>query len=599
MTRLSCAAIIPAVLDPFREDVKNFAGAQVGLDGDELDALVGRPSDPSFGDYALVCHRVAKKAGRKANELAAAVAGAFAPTPRIVSADAAGPYVNFRADDVALARHVIGRILEEGRTFGRSRDGEGRTVVIEFSSPNIAKPFAIGHLRSTCIGWSLSKLLEAQGCHVVRLNHPGDWGTQFGLLLAAFEDEGDEGALKAEGVRYLHRLYVRANERADADEAYRDRAKAAFKALEDGDGGARRLWSRFREISMDEFQRIYDLLRVRFDSLDGEAACEPEIPKVLELLEQTKLLETSEGALVVRLKGEMPPAMLLKSDGATTYLARDLAAAVLRAERYAFDRCIYVVGADQKLHFRQLFGVVDRMAEAAKAADAPGRLRRLVERVGEDWPRRLVHVDFGLIRFGGKKMRSRKGTAVLLERVLQEAMERARDVVRESAPELQEEEIAELSRPVGLGAVIFFDLSKKRGKDADFRLDEVVRLLGDTGPYVHYTHARLCGILRKAGERDYSGAKPELLSADEERRLVRMLFRFPDAGARAAENYEPSAVALYLLHLCSDVNSFYNNCRVLGEANQIELARLALVRCARTVLASGLELLGMEAPERM
>jgi arginyl-tRNA synthetase len=629
---------------PLAAEIAARLARALTVDAAELAGLLTQPPRPELGDYALPCFELAKKLRRSPKEIAAELAEGFSPDDVIEEARAAGPYVNVRVSTEALAREVLSgvrRAAAEGRAYAASREGEGRTVVVEYSSPNIAKPFGIGHLRSTVIGAALVRLYEAGGFNVVKLNYPGDWGTQFGVQLAKYARDGKENRLKSEGIGYLVSEYQNAtaeierslhvlrpgegrgvcyeyagdqevcqeglNPPARSDRSIEcqpsdsegplyqfngesarhplDRAAAreAFKKLEDGDEESCRLWKRFRDLSLEEFQRVYDLLGVEFDSFDGEAATRPLIPGAIGELERRGLLVESEGARVVELGlGEnVPPAMIVKSDDATTYLARDLAEVLSRREKYHFDRCIYVVGRDQELHFRQLF--------------------RVLELMGLDWADACVHVPFGMIRFGGGKMRTRAGGTVGLENVLDRAFEEVGRVVesRTKGALLAGEEQDRASREVAVGAVVFADLSRRRIKDFDFDWETAFSLEGDSGPYLMYAHARACGIIAKAGREPPTEVDFSRLSSGPERALLFALGRYPDAVARAREENEPSVLGSHLLEIGRALNHFYNTCRVIGEERALEDARLLLAYCARAVLAEALGILGIRAPEAM
>jgi len=587
---------------PLSGEIAHLVADALALDPREVAPLLGAPPQASMGDYALPCFALAPRLGKDPKSLARELESRLAAGGAIKEARAAGPYLNIRVSTEALAREVLGGIVraaEVGRPYAATDECAGKTVVIEYSSPNIAKPFGIGHLRSTVIGNSLARLYAAAGCRVVRLNYLGDWGTQFGYLLANWRLAGDEARLEKEGVDYLVELYKDATEKAGrtidsplelerlgnyapaGTPTFAEVAACAFKALERGDEESRKNWQRFRDVSLREFQRVYDLLGVSFDSFDGEAATQPSIPAAVERLRTSGLLEESEGAQVVRLGlGEnVPPAMILKSDGATTYLARDLAAVLDRWERYRFERCVYVVGRDQELHFRQLF--------------------RVLELMGLDWAARCVHVPFGMIRFGGEKMRTRKGTSVLLGDVLARAFEELGRIVetRKKGGTLDEAAQRAADRAVAIGAVIFADLSRRRIKDFDFDWETAFSLEGDSGPYLQYAHARAVGILKKAGRTPPRDADLSLLSSEAERELVMALGRYPDAVARARSANEPSILGSHLVEIGRALNQFYNACRVLGSERGLEDARLLLVSCARTVLAEALGMLGIAAPE--
>jgi arginyl-tRNA synthetase len=556
----------------------------------EVRANLRSPPDPKMGDYSFAPFKYAKAAKTSPPEIAKAVVehAKAAATDEGIEVSPAGPYANFTLSSALLARTVLEGISRtvttEGGRYADSGEGAGKTIVVEYSSPNIAKPFGIGHLRSTVIGKSLIRLNESAGYRVVKLNYPGDWGTQFGLMLTAWRKWGDDAKLESDGVEYLVSLYTRANAEAKEDKQFHTEAREAFKRLEDGDEDSLALWRRFREASLKEFERVYDLLGVEFDSLDGEAATRPLIDGAIAELEKRGLLVKSEGAMVVELGlgDNVPPGMIRKSDGATTYLARDLAAVLERKRVHDFGRCVYVVGRDQELHFRQLF--------------------RILELMKLDWAEECVHIPFGMIRFGGEKMRTRAGTTVGLGDVLDRAFEEVGKVVasREKGAELEAGVQERASRSVAIGAVIYADLSRKRIKDYDFDWTRAFSLDGDSGPYLQYAHARACGILRKAGREVTTDVDFALLSSEPERALLKTLGHYPDMVALARRDDEPSVLATYIVELGSALNFFYNNCRVLGEDDRaLEDARLLLVRATRDILAEALWMLGIEAPASM
>lgn len=573
-----------------KEEISGVIAGTLGVGPSEVASSLVAPPEPALGDYALPCFPFAGRLGKSPNAIARDLEARLAGHPCIEKASAAGPYLNIRVKAEMLAREVLSGIVQavaSGRPYASTTEGAGKTVVIEYSSPNIAKPFGIGHLRSTVIGNALARLYSVAGWRVVRLNYLGDWGTQFGLLLVACrrwslsEDALKNSPSEEEAVKHLVELYQRANAEAKADPNFAESARAAFKALESGDSESRRLWECFRNLSLEAFQKIYNKLGVSFDSFDGEASTQPSIPKAIEELRRRNLLKESQGAQVVELGlGEgVPPAMILKSDGATTYLARDLAAVLDRWDKYRFDRCIYVVGRDQELHFKQLF--------------------RVLELMGLDWAGRCIHVPFGMIRFGGEKMRTRAGTSILLEDVFARAFEEVGRIVqtRKKDADLDDTAQRQADEAVALGAMIFADLSRRRIKDFDFDWKTAFSLDGDSGPYLQYAHARSAGILRKAARTPPHDVQFGLLASPAERELIGALGRYPDAVLRAREANEPSILATALLEVAGALNKFYNTCRVLGEPRAVEDARLLLVWAAKTVLAEGLDLLGIKAPE--
>jgi len=557
------------------------------------DVKVEQPRDPSLGDLAFPCFALAKSLKKAPPAIAAEIVAKTSGTIEGVSAVATGPYVNFRIDRGALARAVIGEILAQDNAYGRSKIGAGKTVVVDLSSPNIAKPMSVGHLRSTVIGAAIVRLHDALGYKTVGINHIGDWGSQFGKLVAAVERWGDTVDLEGDPIKALLALYVRYHEEEESDPSLAAAARAAFQELESGaEGKVRAIWRRLTELSMREFDKIYKRLGVKFDEIRGEAYYEPYLQSTIERIVATGITQESEGALVVDLTSidkNMPPCLLRKTDGTTLYATRDLAAAFHRHELYGFERCLYVVGGDQKLHFRQLKGVLKRM--------------------NLDWEPRIEHIDFGMLRLPEGKMSTRKGRVVFLEDVLDRAVEEAQRIIAEKNPSLANSK--EIAEQVGIGAVIFNDLKRERIRDVEFVWEDVLSFEGETGPYVQYTHARLASILRKAndeasvssssasGDKTAAASSIEFGLLEDAGPLLIRLSQFPDVLRSAAEHAEPSEVTVYLLALCRELNNWYVQHRVLGQEQALTSARLALVRSSKTVIANGLRVLGLAAPQEM
>ncbi len=574
----------------FRADAVALLAGASGLSVERVAGLL-EEAPPERGTFALPCFTLSKERRMAPQRIATEVAAAARPSGRIREVRADGPYVNVAVDPTALARDTLGLVQHEGRAFGGSDEGRGRTVVVDYSSPNVAKPLAFHHLRSTMIGHSLCAIYRAGGWRVVGVNHLGDWGTGFGKLLLAWERHGDEADLAELSPGALNALYVRINreieeERKAGSTALEEAARAWFKRLEDGDADARRLWRRFTEISRAEFDAVYRLLGVEFDHVWGESHYEDRMDAVLEMLRDKGLLETSEGAEVVRLDGDgMPPCLIRKADGATLYATRDLAAAMLRHEAFQFDRALYVTDRGQALHFRQLV--------------------RVLEMAGLSWASSIRHVPFGVIRMGGKRAKTREGSVVLLADVLEAAIQKVRGLISEKNPGLCDAE--GVAEDVGVGAVVFNDLKNRRETDIDFDLDQVVSFEGKTGPYVMYSHARACSILQKAGEavRPADRVQAELLSDPTEEMLVRLVAFFPERVDQAREKDEPSEVARHLLELCEAFHAYHTKggrdrtLRVLAEDAETRAARLVLTDAVRQTLASGLGLLGIKAPAAM
>ncbi|HID96444.1 MAG TPA: arginine--tRNA ligase [Candidatus Latescibacteria bacterium] len=562
----------------FLKEVVDILREGSDLTEEEIKGLIETPPDPQLGDYAFSCFVLAKKLRKPPDIIAEGLSRRLKPREYISQIKNAGPYINFTVDRSKFTEAVLREIFTGRDSFGDWEVGSGKTVVVDFSSPNIAKPFGIGHLRSTVIGNSICKLYESLGYKCIRINHLGDWGTQFGKLITAYKRWGEEKCLEEDPVGYLYDLYVRFHAEAQRDGSLEDEAREWFKRLEEGDREATHLWSRFKDISLMEFQRIYDQLEIGFDSYTGESFYNAMIDETIERLRAAGLVRESQGALIVDLeKYGMPPCLLRKKDGSTLYATRDIAAALYRFRTYHFDRMIYVVGADQKLHFQQVFKVLDLM--------------------GCNWVENCVHVPFGLIRFGQERMSTRKGNIVLLEDVFRKAVELTVEIMEEKNPALKGKE--GIAKDVGIGAIIFADLSSKRMKNVDFEWDKVLNFNGETGPYVQYTHARFSSVLRKYGKEVDGDFDPSVLSEDPAFDVTRNLGRFPDIVKRSADEYEPSLMTNYLLDLCGAANRFYNSCRVLTRDPRITNARILLVYCVRTVLNKGLNLLGIKAPDEM
>ena len=563
----------PHGLDAFAAPIRSALGSALGIDPDSIQ--LERPKNEEHGEFALPCFRYAKEASKNPAQLAGDLVSNL--TIEDVSASSVGPFLNFQIERTALARRILNDAGNEG--YGRAADKE--LSIVEYSSPNIAKPMHVGHLRSTVIGAAMARLFDHLGHEVVRINHLGDWGSQFGKLLAAWKRWGDESELQADPIGHLLKLYVEYHAKEEADPTLDIDAKAGFLALESGaDNEERRLWVRFTELSMTEFQKIYDRLGARFDLLRGESWYEDKLDETVAWLDSCGVVEDSDGARIVDLDSEgiSTPSLIKTSHGTTLYATRDLAAAKSRWEEFAFARCLYFVGSEQTLHFNQL--------------------KAVLKRCGTEWWNRLEHVPFGLVRFPEGKLSTRAGRVLRLQEVLDRAVELAREIVEEKNPEHPDKDT--VAEQVGVGAVIFHDLSHARNKEVVFDWKEVLSFEGDTGPSLQYTHARCCSILRKADRPIPSAAEvdPALLADAPE--LWVALGRFPGAVREAAEKREPMVLATALLKIGSAGNGFYREKRVLGTGDAaLEGARLAAIDALRRTLALGLGLLGVPAPQEM
>lgn len=554
---------------------ENVAALTEGvLSAGEIAALLEYPPDAAMGDLALPCFRFAKGMRKAPAQIAAMLAERLS-LEEIGRAQAVNGYLNLFVAP-AFWERLIPEIVALGEKYGRSEEGCGRTVVFDYSSPNVAKPFHIGHLGTTVIGHSLKKLHEFLGYTCVGINYLGDWGTQFGKEISAFRRWGSKEAVEAGGVDELVRLYVRFHEEAEADPSLNDEARAEFHKLESGDEENTALWKWFVEISLAEYKKTYDLLGIEFDSYLGESFYTDKMQEQIDLLREKGLLKLDDGATIVDLSAySMPPCLILKRDGSTLYPTRDIAAAVYRQRTYHFDKAVYVTSSAQSLHFAQWFKVVELM--------------------GYDWYDRLVHVPYGTLSIGGAKLATRTGNVILLRDLFSAAIEKCLAVINEKNPGLAEKE--KTAEAVGVGAVIFHYLLNSRIKDSDFNMGDALSFEGNTGPYAQYTYARCCSILEKAG----SAAAPGRCTIEEpaERILAKTLSRFYEVVKSAVREYEPSFVTRYILDVAAAFNKFYQECRILGADGQANLSRLQLVRATKAVLGSALGLICLKTPEKI
>jgi arginyl-tRNA synthetase len=565
-------------MNRFVEDIIRIISEQVDLPREEVRDLLEIPPDQKLGDYAFPCFVLSKKLRKAPEQIAERLASEMKATELIREISSVGPYINFKVDKTRQAEFVLTRIFEQEAAYGSDRIGQGKTIVIDFSSPNIAKPFGIGHLRTTVIGNALYHIFRKLGFEVVRINHLGDWGTQFGKVILAYKMWGDEKEFLEDPISTLYELYVRFHREEEKDPKLEDEARGWFKKLEDGDEEAVGLWKKFRDYSLKEFKRVYEMLYIEFDTYPGESFYNEFMDQTIEEIKAKGLAEMSQDALIVNLEThDLPPCLLKKKDEATLYATRDIAAAIYRYSTYKFYKSLYVVGSAQRLHFQQVFKVLELM--------------------GYKWAKDCVHIDFGWIKFKQEMMSTRKGNIVLLEDVLNKSVELARKIIDEKSPDLQNKE--EVAREVGIGAVIFSDLSTRRNKDIDFDWDQALSFDGETAPYVQYTHARLCSLMRKYGRPVRKEINYEVFSTQEEIALTRLLEDFPRKVKSAAETYEPAFICSFLIDLCSNFNRFYQKHRIITEDEKSTSARMLLVKAIQVTLKSGLSLLGIEAPERM
>ena len=547
------------------------------LSADEILNLIEVPKDTSHGDLAFPVFQLAR-VFRKAPQQIAADLVEELDTSNFSNVVAVGPYINVSLKREPVGARVVKEVLEAGDAYGNLNIGEGRNMTIDFSSPNIAKPMSMGHLRSTVIGNAIANIAAKVNYNPIRINHLGDWGTQFGKLIVAYKMWGDDAVIAADPVKELVKLYVDFHEVAEEKPELEEEARAAFKKLEDGDAEMIRLWTWFKEESLKEFNKVYDMLNISFDSFNGEAFYNDKMQPIIDELEAKGITTVNEGATIVDLEElNLPPALIKKSDGATLYVTRDLAAASYRKETYDFAKNIYVVGNEQSVHFKQLKAVLTKL--------------------GREWSEDMVHVPFGLITLDGKKLSTRKGKIVLLEEVLKEAVDLALEQITAKNPDLANKEA--VAHQVGVGAVIFHDLKTERMNSFDFNLAEIVQFEGETGPYVQYTYARSKSIIRKYGKEISTDLTDAFgLTDDYSWEVVKKLMDYPRVVANAIERFEPSQVAKYAVQLAQLFNKYYGNTRILEDDAQLD-ARLALVKAMTVVLKNALGLLGIEAPEEM
>lgn len=551
-----------------------FEQLQKHLDLTKLESMIERPKFENQGDLSFPCFELAKVFRKSPQTIAIEIAQNMQLTNLFQHVEAVGGYINIFLNKKVVSTNVVNEILAKKEHYGKLNIGKEKVITIDFSSPNIAKPFSMGHLRSTVIGNSLALISEKCGYQAIRINHLGDWGTQFGKLIVAYNLWGNEQKIKENPIKELLKLYVKFHEEAEQNDQLNEQARYWFKLLEEGNEEALKLWSWFREESLKEFNKIYQLLGIHFDSNHGEAFYNDKMNSVVQLLEEKSLLVESEGAKIVEIGEDIPPCLITKNDGTTLYATRDLAAAIYRQNTYQFEKSLYVVGNEQALHFKQFITVLEKM--------------------GYEWNSGLKHVPFGMMLKDGKKMSTRKGKVVLLEEVLNEAINLAKKNIVEKNPSLHSKD--NVARQVGTGAVIFHDLKNYRLNDIEFSLEDMLRFEGETGPYVQYTHARASSILRKGNYQE----DPNSVSLNDEEAwsIITKLMAFPEVIQRAFDEYDPSQIAKYVLQLSKVFNKYYGSVRILDDLHHKQ-ARLSLVHCVQMVLQEGLRLLGIQAPEEM
>ncbi|MBE6689402.1 MAG: arginine--tRNA ligase [Ruminococcaceae bacterium] len=536
----------------------------------DMESMFTVPPEQEMGDLAFACFKLSKVMRKAPQMIAQQLCEGF-ECEAVSRVEAVAGYLNFYISDSFRTNVMLKGILEKGDDYGKISIGEGKTMVIDYSSPNIAKPFHIGHLGTTAIGNSIKRIYSYCGYNCIGINHLGDWGTQFGRLIVAYKNWGSKEAIEQLGVKELARIYKDFYVKAEEDPSLNDLARAEFTKIENGDEEALALWRWFKDISLKEFMKTYDRLGISFESYNGEAFYNDKMDRVVNELTEKGLLKESDGAMLVDLEEyDMAPCLILKNDGSTLYATRDIAAALYRKDTYDFDKCIYVTDAGQSLHFAQFFKVIGLM--------------------GYDWNDKMVHVPYGKISINGEKLATRTGNVVLLEELFDDASQRALKIIEQKNPDLENKEY--IADKVGIGAVIFNQLSTGRIKDVNFVWEEALSFEGNTGPYVQYTYARTCSVLSKA---DIPASLPEGVALNEdEKALISVLSRFPQKVEQAHNDYEPSYISRYLLDVCAAFNRFYHNCPILKEEGAVRDLRVALTKAANTVIGNGLWLIGLE-----
>lgn len=550
-----------------------------GLSSEDILSLLEVPPKPELGDYAFPCFRLAKTMHKAPNliaeELKQAITGSL---DFIDDIKVQGAYCNFYIKKDLFVKTMLETACQEN--FGGSDMGKGQSICIDYSSPNVAKNFHVGHLRTTIIGNSLYKIYSKLGYTVHRINHLGDWGTQFGKLIVAYKNWGSKESVEERGIAELMELYVKFHEEADKDETLIEQARAWFVKMEQGDEEALSIWQWFKDISMIEYRRAYQLLGVEFDSYNGESFYRDKTPAVVEQLEQAHLLKESEGAYIVDLEAyDMAPCIIKKADGGSIYATRDLAAIFYRKETYNFVKCLYVTGQEQKLHFAQVF--------------------KVIELLGNDWAaEQLVHIPYGLVSLEGAKLSTRSGNIIYAEDILLEAISKVKEVIEEKNPDLENKD--EVAKMVGVGAIIFNDLYNQRIKDVSFKWEKILNFEGETGPYVQYTYARCSSLLRAVPDFDEDGVIDYSLLTDlEAMELLKAINKFPKAVADAADKYEPFLISRFAIEVAQTFNRFYNTNRINVPETDVRNARLKLAAVTRKTLRDALALLGIDCPEQM
>ena len=547
------------------------------LEKEQIEKLIEIPPKPELGDFAFPCFQLAKQYHKAPQMIAADLAEKMGHPSFLSEVQVQGAYLNFFVNKEEFVKQIIQNASVDN--YGSSKEGEGKTICIDYSSPNVAKNFHVGHLRTTIIGNSLYKIFSKLGYKVERINHLGDWGTQFGKLIVAYKRWGNKEAIEKDGVLALMNIYVKFHEEAEKDDSLNDEAREWFAKMEQGNEEALEIWQWFKDISLKEYMRIYDLLGMKFDSFNGESFYRDKTQHVVDLLKEKNLLVESEGAQIVPLDDyDMAPCLIMKKDGSSIYATRDLAAILYRKETYDFDKCIYVTGQEQKLHFAQVFKVIELM--------------------GYDYAKNLIHVPYGLVSLGGAKLATRSGNIIFAEDILHQSIDKAREIIEEKNPDLEDKD--EVAKMVGVGAILFNDLFNQRIKDVAFNWDKILNFTGETGPYVQYTYARCASVIRNSGVTEIpNDIDASLLGDEASMNLLKEISRYGEVIKEASEKMEPFMITRYAVSMAQLFNQFYHENKVNVEDEQLKMARLKVVEITKYILKDSLSLLGISCPEHM
>lgn len=565
----------------FKQIIAEQISKTININEKELESYIETPKDSKNGDYAFPCFRLAKELRKAPPVIANEIKEKIEPVEEIEKIEVAGGYLNFFINKATLSEEVL-REISKTEQYGKSEIGKEKNIVIDYSAPNIAKPFHIGHLRSTVIGGALYNIYKYLGYNVTGVNHLGDYGTQFGKLIEGYKMWGKEYDIEKDPINELTKIYIRINEACKNDEQILENCRNNFKKLEEGDPYCVELWKKFRELSLQEFQKVYDLLGSKFDSWNGESFYSDKMPEVIDILQKTGKLVESQGAKIIELedKGINTPCIIQKSNGSTTYATRDLAAILYRARTYDFDKALYVTSYEQVLHFKQVFEVAKLLG------------------LDEKYTKGLEHVSFGMVLLPEGKMSTREGNIIKLEDLLNEAISRAKEIIEQKNPDLENKE--EVAKKVGIGAVIFNDMSASRIKDEIFDWNTILNFQGETGPYIQYTYVRTKSVLEKAGYLPkVEDVKVDNLVDDYSMTILKLIYNFEDVLVQVTDKNEPSILARYLIDLAKAYSSFYNENKIIVEDKEIQDARVYLTYATSEVLKQGANLLGMQMPEKM